>query len=636
MTQYSFFGVNGNGATGPASSISYGGVITMGLAFKVTSSGQYLYGYYVWRSDSGQSASCSCALWVLSSASAGTFQTGTSASTSSMVAGQWNYIPLATPFALSTGTTYKAVLGLTGNFNDTQSQFGGGEPYVNGITNGPITAFSSPVGQGGTNEAPFTNTYQGSFGTAGSDPTANLPSSDDVKSNFWLDILAGPAAANPSGQVQPAPTRQPRRRPARGAWRGTVPAGSNAVPAAVPGQVQPRATVPAPRRARARGVWHGPPLPASNAAAVAVAGQQPHGFTSARRPSGGWWGGAFTPQPNASGPSGTVQPRATVPVPRRYRARGQWRGQSTPQPHLPGTAQPRATVPVPRRTAARGQWQGQSTPQPHVPGQVQPGATVPVPRRTTARAVIASALGALNARGPLGTVQPRATIPVPRRTDARGTWNSALGPANAHGPDGRVQPHPVVARRETARAVARWTPVTTVNAAPTPPVDGQVQPAATAPHRPHAAQRVIWRGNAVPGVQPQPATGGLVRRRTSARGQWHSIAGSPPPSAPGTPVTGGTVKRRPPARGQWRGTVPATSNAHGPAVAAPKRRPDIPRRASARAVVRGTVVSTTNAGRTALFSLGRARWSWTAGEARQSWDTGRARQSWGTGRARNG
>lgn len=452
-----------------------------------------------------------------------------------------------------------------------------------------------------------------------------------------IGVEVQPAAAAPSGQVQPAATRQPRRAAARAVWRGTVTRTVNAAPAAGPtgsqpggtvarrrpswsawggvlgqpgqplvsGTIQPRAAVPVPRRVPARGQWRGIRTAAVNAALPVPAGQ-PHGFASSRRPVGGWWGGLFTPQGNASGPAGQVQPRASVPVPRRAASRGQWRGpavvtvNATPSTSQPGTVQPRATVPVPRRAASRGQWRGQSTPQPHLPGQAQ----------------------------------PRATVPVPRRLSARVLWHGQSTP-QPHVP-GSVQPHPVIARRETARAVARWTPVTTANAAPTPPVTGTVQPSATAPHRPHAAQRVIWRGGAVPGTQPQPATGGLVRRRTAARGQWHSAAGSPPPSAPGTPVTGGTVKRRPPARGQWRGVTPAGSNAHGPdGTVQPK--PVVARRTAARALWRGTVVTTANSSTAGvLFSAGTARHLWTAGEARQLWTTGRARQLWAAGHARNG
>jgi hypothetical protein len=201
VTQFSAFGTHGNGTTGPATSISFGAAFVSGLTFKVTQPGQFLYGYYYWRSDSAQSASAQGALWTLTANTTGTFQTGTSASTSTMVAGQWNFIALTVPFALTSGTVYRAVIGVTGNFNDTHSQFGTGGPYVGGIVNGPLTVYSAPVGAGGTNEAPFTNVFQGTFGTSGSDPTANLPASDDSSANFFVDILVGPAAT-PSVSAQ--------------------------------------------------------------------------------------------------------------------------------------------------------------------------------------------------------------------------------------------------------------------------------------------------------------------------------------------------------------------------------------------------------------------------------------------------
>ena len=164
------------------------------MAFKVTSSGYYLNGYYMWRSDSSQSASASFALWAITGATTGTYQTGTSASTSSMTTGTWNYVALGTPFALTSGTPYKAVYGLTGNFNDTQNQFNGTGTYPGGVVNGPLNVYSDVTGVGGTNPEP-NGTAQGSFGTSGTDPTTNYPTSDDVYSNFWIDVLIGPAAA---------------------------------------------------------------------------------------------------------------------------------------------------------------------------------------------------------------------------------------------------------------------------------------------------------------------------------------------------------------------------------------------------------------------------------------------------------
>ncbi len=195
MTQYSAFGTHGNAATGPSSSTSYGGAFTGGMAFSVTSPGYYLLGYYMWRSDSGQSASASFALWQITASETATYLTGTNVSTSGMTTATWNYVALGSPYALTSATPYKAVYGLTGNFNDTHDQFNGTGTYPGGVVNGPLNVYSDVTGVGGTNPIPFAPNYQGTFGTAGTDPTVNYPTSDDVYSNFWIDVLIGPASA---------------------------------------------------------------------------------------------------------------------------------------------------------------------------------------------------------------------------------------------------------------------------------------------------------------------------------------------------------------------------------------------------------------------------------------------------------
>lgn len=238
MTQYSAFGVNGNGATGPVSSITFTGNFVAGMSFSVTQPGQFLYGYYIWRSDSAQSASAAFALWQITAATTGTYQgSDTSASTAAAVVGQWTYVPLATPFALTQNTPYKAVVGLVNNFNDTHTQFGNeggtGAPYLGGIVNGPLNVYSAPISFAGTNPAPFTNSYQGSFDTASADPTADFPATDDNSANFWLDVLVGPAQVTAAASTQlliPPGFQSPMAFPAQ--WQPGVTA--VAVPAVVP------------------------------------------------------------------------------------------------------------------------------------------------------------------------------------------------------------------------------------------------------------------------------------------------------------------------------------------------------------------------------------------------------------------
>lgn len=506
--------------------------------------------------------------------------TTTTPSATTSVSGDWQVQLLGV--GPPGGNTFTTPAGLTGR----QSI-----PNNAGLTLA-IADSNASVGGAGTSIGNTTWTYSGATG--------------NVWSTSFIVGIQLPSTNGPAGTVQPRATVPvPRRRAARAVWASVLGAlnahGGN-------GRVQPKPVIA--RRTAARAYVRFTPVATVNSSPpVPPTIQLAHGFVSSRRPVGGLWAGSYTPQVNASGPDGTTQPRATIPVPRRQSARGLWRGPAAVTttnaiPQLPpGSVQPRATVPVPRRAISRAVIAHALGPaNAHGPaGTTQPRAAVPVPRRTSSRAVIKSALGALNASGPSGTVQPRATIPVPRRLDARGTWASALGPANAHGPSGTIQPAATrQPRRSAARAVVKGSPLITASAVP---VAGSIQPAATAPHRPHAFQRALWRG----------------------------IAGSPPPAAPGIAVTGGKVFRRAPARGLWHGPVPVTSNAHGPAVAAPGMRPRITSRASARGVWRGTPLITANGLQNTTFTIGQPYTAWQAGLVYTSWQLGKPVTGWQLG-----
>ena len=315
----------------------------------------------------------------------------------------------------------------------------------------------------------------------------------------------------------------------------------------ISGTPQPRATVPVPRRSVARAVWasalgnanqHGPSGVSSGwsvtrrqpaggffggiavAAIVATAVTGGHAYQHTVTPHRAVWSGTTVTTVNAHGPNGTVQPRATVPVPRRTAARAVTRAgavspilalpvtggrvaQHTVTPHRAvsasilgpanahgpnGTAQPRATVPVPRRSTARAAWARiLGTVNAHGPSAVSSGAwisrrqssgewyggiassVVPVTSTGTPvtgghayqrtqphRAVKASAAGTANQHGPSGTVQPRAAVPVPRRGSARVLWSSVAGPANAHGGNGTVQPRAAVPVPRRTAARGAW------------------------------------------------------------------------------------------------------------------------------------------------------------------------------------
>ena len=189
---------------GPGSSISYGGSIVTGALFEVTASGMVLQGYWFWRADSGQSASASFALWKATGFGTGTLVASSSASTSTMVVGQWNYVPLPSPLALTPNTAYKAVVGMSGNFPDTSNQFGTGGPYVGGITNGPLTAFSTYASGGGTLQDAYGD-IQCTYDLSTSDPTAVYPATDSSAFNAWIDVQVSFTAVPDIPQVQPGP-----------------------------------------------------------------------------------------------------------------------------------------------------------------------------------------------------------------------------------------------------------------------------------------------------------------------------------------------------------------------------------------------------------------------------------------------
>jgi hypothetical protein len=179
---------------GPSSPVSYSGSFLAGVLFEVTSGGCYFDGYWWWVCPSGQPTKAQTfALWQVWNGGLGTLIHSATVTSGTLTPGQWNYVPLTTPVPLSLGACYNACTGFSGSFPDTNSQFGSGQPYAAGITNGPLVAFSDGSG---SLPAPFNNA-QGVFSVAGTDPTVNMPGGGSSSSNFWMDLQVGTTA--PSG-----------------------------------------------------------------------------------------------------------------------------------------------------------------------------------------------------------------------------------------------------------------------------------------------------------------------------------------------------------------------------------------------------------------------------------------------------
>lgn len=181
MTTYRLFPAT----NGPASSTSFTGPIVEGVVFNVTSAGYQLQGYWWWRADSSQASSASFALWQMTAHGTGTLVSGSSASAAGLIAGQWNYAPLATPVSLTASTPYMAQVGTVNNFPFT-SGF-----YTAPVTNGPLTAYAD---SGLTGHDPF-NDFQCVFTTGSSDPATTLATTANSSYNCWLDVQVGPPAA---------------------------------------------------------------------------------------------------------------------------------------------------------------------------------------------------------------------------------------------------------------------------------------------------------------------------------------------------------------------------------------------------------------------------------------------------------
>jgi hypothetical protein len=207
MTTYRLMdGQSGRPGNGPASGTSYSGALVVGTMFCVSAGGLWFEGFWWWvPSANGDTASGQkFCLWQLSSASNGLLVPNSTVTAGTLTAGAWNYVPLATPLLLSPsasnsyGAIYLAATGktFTSGFPETKNQFGSGDTYSAGITNGPLIAPSSSSGSAAAGSA-FSWTKPQCPYTVASDPTVDMPGQNDSDANLWLDVQI--ADTPPSG-----------------------------------------------------------------------------------------------------------------------------------------------------------------------------------------------------------------------------------------------------------------------------------------------------------------------------------------------------------------------------------------------------------------------------------------------------
>ena len=191
MTTYELFPA----VSGPGAPTAYTGPFLAGIAFGVTQGGMWFAGYRHWVPAGGDTVARKFALWQMTSAApTQVLVPGSVVTSGTLTAGQWNTVLLPAPVPLAIGTDYVAATGWqsVNGFPDTADQFNTGGPYVNGIINGPLSAWSDGTA-GGTNNGPY-GYAQGLFSTAGTDPSINMPDEGSNSANFWMDVVVSDTA----------------------------------------------------------------------------------------------------------------------------------------------------------------------------------------------------------------------------------------------------------------------------------------------------------------------------------------------------------------------------------------------------------------------------------------------------------
>lgn len=191
MTNYRFF----PSTSGPSSPNAYSGKFQAGIAFKLKQL-LWLDGYYWWVPPGGDTAAQEFVCWCITANPSGGLPvaqviSSTDVMSGTLTAGQWNLVTLSTPIPMASGTDFVGATGWTAvhGFPVTNNQFGSGDPYASGITEGPMFAFSA-----GTASAPCPFNYNnGLFDTSSTNsstasPSVNMPFKSSNDANFWLDL----------------------------------------------------------------------------------------------------------------------------------------------------------------------------------------------------------------------------------------------------------------------------------------------------------------------------------------------------------------------------------------------------------------------------------------------------------------
>ena len=163
-----------------------------GVLFEVTTGGIWFDGYWWWVCPSGQSTSPQkFALWSLYNVGTATLIPAATITSGTLIAGQWNYIPLDNPIPLSIGACYNACTGFGGSFPVTQNQFGSGRTIWHRDRQRAADRVLRPVRD---TTSPFLHA-SGSIQRRRVGPRGDHAGNGNQSDNLWMDLQVGTTPA---------------------------------------------------------------------------------------------------------------------------------------------------------------------------------------------------------------------------------------------------------------------------------------------------------------------------------------------------------------------------------------------------------------------------------------------------------
>jgi hypothetical protein len=191
MTTYRLFPTT----NGPASPVDFGAgfEFVSGMGFWVTQNTMYFEGYWWWVCATEQSTAPQIfCLWqdtgdADQKGEYGALVEASVVTSGTLVAGQWNYVPLPQPIPLTQYLAYRAATATPRYAPATNGQFGAGGVYAEGITSGPLFAFADAT-SGNSSDVDFFQAANCSWQENTLDPTTVYPGSGYDGLNLWLDV----------------------------------------------------------------------------------------------------------------------------------------------------------------------------------------------------------------------------------------------------------------------------------------------------------------------------------------------------------------------------------------------------------------------------------------------------------------